>query len=56
MPSNDLPCLAVIPPEIFSLSPSALINRDRTSLRLTCEVFEQTIPLCLSRMFFFPWT
>lgn len=48
---GQLPWLAVIPPEILSLILSSLTNRDRKSLRLTCKVFEEITPLCLSRVF-----
>jgi len=46
-----MPWLAGVPFEILLLILSSLTNRDRKSLRLTCKVFRDIIPLCLSRVF-----
>jgi hypothetical protein len=46
-----MPWLADVPLEILLLILSSLTNRDRKSLRLTCKVLQNTIPLCFSRVF-----
>lgn len=48
---GNMPWLADVPLEILLLILSSLTNRDRKSLRLTCKVLHNTIPLCFSRVF-----
>ncbi|KAJ5371448.1 uncharacterized protein N7496_007540 [Penicillium cataractarum] len=48
---GNVPWVVGVPLEILSMILSSLTNRDRKSLRLTCKVFRDIIPLCLSRVF-----